>query len=466
MPSALVRVALPVIASRGCEWAGSGTGPDAVERHGDMLFGGCARRGALVLELEMKDMNRPDMMDLSTDEALQRVLELARELPAERLALTQASGRVLAEDILATQDAPVFDNSARDGYAIRRQDLDDPSFDDLEVIEIIHAGQIPKRELGPGQAARIMTGAMVPAGADTIIMREDAREEGGRVTIARPEPRGAWVRRRGSFVSAGERLLARGTELGGAELGVLASMGRAIVNVYRRPVVAVICAGDELVEVGQPLGEGQIYNANAYMLQGLIEQAGARAVVFPVLLDDPEAIERTYDQALGCADVIVSSGGVSVGERDHVREVLDALVGGMLFWRIKMKPGKPLAVGQHADTGKVLLGLPGNPASSFVCFHKFVKPLLRAMMADHRLPMVTKLVTTAAIPSTPKRRHYVTGRVTHVDGALTFAPIANQDPGNPAILCQPDALGVIELGVGRVDAGDLIEVELLGVSRA
>lgn len=420
------------------------------------------------------------MTFLTTDEARAQILEEIEALEGitiERVSLGDALGRILAKDVLATEDAPRFSNSARDGYAFRWADLSSEGATTLAIAQTIHAGEVSSEALAPGEAAKIMTGAPVPAGADTIVMREytSEREDGDSVTIleAPPEGQGAWVRARGSFVARGSVLLAAGQYIGAGDIGALAGNGTLWVEVAMKPVVAIICAGDELVDPGTQPGPGQIINANAPMLEAATRAAGARPIVFPTLPDDLEVIRGTYAQACACADVVISSGGVSVGDRDFTRQVLEDLSGGMKFWKIAMKPGKPLAFGvasTHENGKRVpLIGLPGNPASSFVCFHQFVKPALARMQGRSWQPAMIEAITEGALFSTPKRRQYFTGQVHFPLGddshenlpRFVATASGDQDSGNPAILANVNAFAIVDQGIGSVEAKSHIQVELL-----
>lgn len=404
---------------------------------------------------------------ISVEDARAAILsDLPAPLP-ERVPAHLAPGRVLFADVRTRHPVPEHSSSSRDGYAVRAADLSADAPITLRVTSTIHAGHQPDTPVGPGEAARIMTGALIPEGADTIVMQEDCARDGDQVTI--PSPRahhaGQWVRATGSFVEANTPLLRAGQRLDAGALGALLSIGISHVTVARRPRVAIVSTGDELREPGEPLGPGLILNSNGPMLAALLAPY-ADPLLLPIAPDDPQAVRDAYAQAIAAADVVISSGGVSVGERDHVRETIEALCQGVTFWKIRMKPGKPLAFGRaHGPRAVPLLGLPGNPASSLVCFYQFVRPALRLMLGQplaEVLPKRERATLTADLPSTPKRREYATGTLAHdAEGGLLFTPIPNQDSGNPAILCGVQALGVVDEGVGALRAGDPIEIERL-----
>lgn len=401
---------------------------------------------------------------ISVDQARRAILERLGPLGAERVLVSQAAGRVLAEAVPAPFDSPPFTNSARDGYAIRHSDIGGVGAT-LQVVGESAAGRRFDGGVEAGQAVRIATGAALPDGADTVVMQEDV-EAVDHATVRVPadaEPAGAWVRRRGENLSQGQPALTAGARLDPASVGLLASFRRAVVSVYRRPRVAIVSTGDELVELDETPGDDAIVNSNAYMLEALCRQAGAVATVLPIAPDDRDAIEATYRQAIAAADLVVSSGGVSVGPHDHTRVVLESLSASMAFWKIRMKPGKPLAFGTtggERSTG--LIGLPGNPASSLVCFHQFVRPALARLEgrpADALASRRLQATLATGVDSTPRRREYLSGTLEHDDHGLRFVPRQPQSSGNPALFCGAEAFGIVEEGVARLETGAGIAVE-------
>ncbi len=310
---------------------------------------------------------------LSVTQALEVILRGSAVTGSEMVPLGDACGRVLAEDILASRDLPPFANSAMDGFAVRHADLVGQSTS-LRVIEMIAAGKMPVHTVEPGCAAKIMTGAVMPAGADTVVRVEDTTEAGGQVEIRVAPKAEANVRYAGEDVRAGEVALRGGRWLRAADIGVLASVGHAVVRVRRRPEVAILATGDELVEVGQPVNPGQIVNSNAPTLAAAVTAAGGAPRVLGIVPDDEQASLECFEQALG-ADIVLSTGGVSMGVLDLVRATLARL--GVLeeFWKVAQKPGKPLSFGRRGATS--VFGLPGNPVSALVCFYVYVVPALR-----------------------------------------------------------------------------------------
>jgi molybdopterin molybdotransferase len=285
--------------------------------------------------------------------------------------LDSALGRVLAEDIVAPLDVPPADNSAMDGYAFRHRDWPGGG-GTLAVSQRIVAGAAPQ-PLEPGTAARIFTGAEIPVGADTVVMQEHCAQDGTRVAIRKCPERGANVRPRAQDIRAGRVVLEAGARLGPQALGLVASLGMARIRVYRPLKIAIISNGSELVEPGQALGPGQIYNSNRYLLAGLVRAWGFEALDFGIVPDDPGEIRAVLERAAREADAIISSGGVSVGEEDHVKDVVDAL-GGIELWKVSIKPGKPFAFGRVGQTP--FLGLPGNPSSVLVTCLVIARPYL------------------------------------------------------------------------------------------
>ncbi len=379
-------------------------------------------------------MNKPALMSL--DEALAQLTQVAatcRITERETVSTFAALGRVLAEPVGSGLDVPPADNSSMDGYALRRADLQGPGTVML-VSQRIPAGHVGE-PLQAGTAARIFTGALLPAGADTVVMQEACEalpadgDQGPRVRINELPPEGQWVRRRGEDVQQGATVLAAGCRLNPQALGLAASVGAATLQVVRRPRVALFSTGDELVMPGDPLPPGAIYNSNRYTLRGLLEAAGCEVQDLGIVPDRLDATRAALRDAATRADLILTSGGVSVGEEDHLRPAAQA-EGRIALWQMATKPGRPLAFGavRRADGSEALLmGLPGNPVSSFITFLLTVAPVLRVLQgASGALPQALPLEADFDWPRPDKRREFLRARL-NPDGRLVLFP--NQSSG-------------------------------------
>lgn len=391
---------------------------------------------------------------MNVDEALALLIAAACPLKdIECIALDQSLGRVLAEDVVAGCDNPPCDNSAMDGYAFLLADLDASAERSLRVEQRICAGD-PVQVLVPGTAARIFTGAPVPKGADVVVMQEQTELVEGRIRVAGRLRPGENVRRRGEDIKAGCVVLAKGVRLGAQHIGLLASQGIAELKVWRRLRVAVFSTGDELVALGEPLGSGQIYDSNRYALKGLLQGLGCEVVDLGKVADSLEATRDVLLQAATVADLIVTSGGVSVGEEDHVRTAVESL-GKINLWRIAMKPGKPLAYGEVQ--GVPFFGSPGNPVSSFVTFALFVRPyILRLQGMTDVMPRMFNVVAAFDWPKPGKRREFVRAAF-GVDehGCTTALLYPHQGSGVLSSLAWAEGLVVIPEGKA-IAAGEMV----------
>jgi molybdopterin molybdotransferase len=366
----------------------------------------------------------------------------------------ELSGRVLAADVRATVSLPPFATSAMDGYAVRATELGGGP---VPVAFRIAAGDAP-RALEPGSAAAIATGGPVPEGADAVVPIEDAREEGGALAAAPPRP-GAAIRPAGGDLVAGDVVAARGTLLRAAVLGAIAAAGVDHVEVAARPRIAIVATGSELVRPGAPLSPGQIYESNSVAIAAQAVRAGAGVVSAEVVVDDPEATRRVFARALKDADVVVSSGGVSVGPHDYVKPALERLGVREVFWRVRHKPGKPLWFGAAPD-GTLVFGLPGNPVSSVVCFELFVRAALEAMTGAAPAPRpVARLAEPVA--RLEQRDHAVRCTLEPGPDGMRLRPQTAQDSHLIAHAAAADAIALIGAGTGSVAAGELVEYLLL-----
>jgi molybdopterin molybdotransferase len=378
-----------------------------------------------------------------------------------RVPLRSALGRVLAEDILSPVDVPSHRNSAMDGWAMRGADLAADREATLAEIGVSFAGKPFGGRVGPGQCVRIMTGGVVPEGADTVVMQERAKAQAKLITFAAGQRTGQNVREAGEDLKRGSVALKRGRLVRPAELGLIASLGIGEVAVYRPLRVAFFSTGDELKGVGTPLGEGEIYDSNRYTLHGMLARLGCEVLDMGVVRDDPEALERAFAQAAASADVVITSGGVSVGEADFVKGMLGKL-GEVVFWKIAMKPGRPLAYGKIG--GAHFFGLPGNPVSVMVTFYQFVRDALLVLMgADPVAPVPTFTATcTTKLKKAPGRTEFQRGVLARgADGTLTVHPTGEQ--GSGILKSMSDANCFIILGddTGNVEPGTTVQVQLL-----
>ena len=399
------------------------------------------------------------------EEAQQLVLERVRLLGVERVSLTNSLGRLLAADVVAPYDNPPLDNSAMDGYAVRYEDVkgstpERPAV--LEMIEDIPAGYIGKKTVGPHQTSRIMTGAPVPAGADTVIRVEDTKADATQIQIFDAEELGDNIRRRGEDMKTGELLLPSGTELGPGEVAALASAQRTLVSVHRRPTVTILSTGDELVEPDEPLEPGKIVNSNTTALAAMVTAHGGVPIMLPTAPDDEEEIRRTVESAMS-GDFILSTGGVSVGEYDYIKKVLDDLGAETVLWRVSMKPGKPLFF--CILQGTPYFGLPGNPVSGLMSFLQFVRPAIRKASGyaedDLLLPTATAVMGNSEY-NEGDRRTYLRARLIAENGQLR-ADTAYRAQGSHIITSMTGANGIVILEPGhRVEIGDEVTVQIIG----
>ncbi len=397
---------------------------------------------------------------LQIDEALARVLDGVGPLEAERIPITEAVGRVAAETVVARRSLPAWDNSAMDGYAVRAAEATLGAT--LPVSDEIPAGDPGDRPLAPGTAARIFTGAPLPPGADAVVMQEDTERAGDAITVHEAATPGKHVRRAGTDIAVGATVLTPGRALTAGDLAMLATQGRGFVAVHRAPVVAILSTGSELLEIdGAEPGPGQIVNGNTPSLAAAVRAVGGVPRVMPLVPDDRETTLRRLRQA-AAADVLLSSGGVSVGDYDFVRDALVELSGeAFSFWKVAIKPGKPLAFGHVGRCA--CFGLPGNPISTLVTFEVFVRPALLRMLGHRKVlrrPWPARLATP--IREGGKRTEYLRASVEWRDGELWVDPDRTQSSGALMSLCGADALVVQRPGAPRLERGARVEALLLG----
>jgi molybdopterin molybdotransferase len=389
-------------------------------------------------------------MAITIDEARAKVLAAVRPLPTEDIAVQDALGRVLAEDIVAERDVPSFANSAMDGFAVRSG----PAGRALRIVGESRAGAPAGVGVGDGEAVRISTGAALPDGADAVLQVELVTLDGDTVTLEDDVEPERNLRPPGDDVNAGQVVLPAGTRMGPAEIGIAVVAGRRTVTCARSPRVVVLATGDELVAPGGPLGPGQLHNSNGATLAALATQAGARVLRTDTVADTGQATRAAIAAALEEADVVVLSGGVSVGPHDHVKPALQALGVDEVFWRVALRPGRPTWFGTRDDT--LVFGLPGNPVSAMVTFMLFARPALGAMQGAPHEPERILSHLDAAIPRHPDRDECV--RVTLHDGFAT--PTGPQGSHQLSSMLGADGFAIVTAGEGSALPGDQVVVEL------
>jgi molybdopterin molybdotransferase len=407
-----------------------------------------------------------DPESLPVDRARRLVLDtLAPVAGHERLFIRQALGRVLAEDVISPVDVPAHTNSAMDGWAVRHADLAAAGETRLKQVGTAFAGRAFEGKVGAGETVRIMTGAVLPAGADTVVVQEAVRLDGETVLIPPGQKAGHNVRLAGEDLQAGRPALAAGKLLRPAELGIVASLGIAEVAVRRRVRVALFSTGDELCSLGTPLFPGAVYDSNRYTLWGMLTRLGCEVIDMGVVGDEPAALEAAFREAAACADAIVTSGGVSVGEADFIKQLMEEL-GEVAFWKIAMKPGRPMAFGRIEPDGEDkpgawLFGLPGNPVAVMVTFYQFVRPALLKLMG---LDPVAEFPAFPArcvepIKKARGRTEFQRGVLFQDNGEWCVRPTGHQGSGILSSMAAADCFIVLEPEREKVGAGDTVMVQ-------
>ena len=379
---------------------------------------------------------------------------------SERVSIRDALGRILSQDVISPVNVPQHDNSAMDGYAVRGHDLSECKKTDLTVVGTAFAGQPFEGGLKKGESIRIMTGAVIPDGADTVIMQERAERIDGVVSVDF-SPTGANTRKAGEDLKLGSAALQKGHKVRPADLGLIASLGIPEISVYRKLRVAFFSTGDELVGIGNPLREGQIYDSNRYTIFGMLTELGCELIDMGVIRDTPEAVEAAFIDSTNIADVVITSGGVSVGEADFVKPILNK-IGEVLFWKIAMKPGRPLAFGKVGQSH--FFGLPGNPVAVMVTFYQFVQSALKTLQGQViQTPSPTfKALCTRPLKKTPGRTEFQRGILSQTAaGEWTVKPTGDQGSGILSSMSQAHCFIVLPTDMGKVDAGELVDVKLI-----
>ena len=428
-------------------------------------------------------------MMLSVSEAEARILKLCVPFggpeDCEPVPLLAGRGRVLAQAVLATRDVPHWDNSAMDGYAVRSPDCQSSdtapqlTAPQLTIIDEVPAGTDAPQELHGGQAARIFTGGVLPAGADAVVMQEETERQGDRVIIKAAVKAGQFVRKQGDYCRAGDPILSPGIRLGPAELAIAAANQTAELPVFRQPKVAILSTGNELVTVEQPLKPGQIVDSNRYALAAFVEQLGAIAVPLGIVDDSREGVTQAVRVAIAQADVVLSTGGVSVGDYDFVEDVLGELGATVAVRKVAIKPGKPLTVaqfsaetlnglalgGEERTQPVVYFGLPGNPVSALVGCWRFVAPALRTIAG--RSPEAVRPQSVQAIAQAPlggagKRDNYLWGILRCTDGGYEFQPASgHHNSANLINLAGTTGLAIVPAGIAGIPAGQSVQVMVI-----
>ncbi len=394
---------------------------------------------------------------LSFEAAREKILNNVAPLGVEQVGLLESLGRVTAEDVMATVNLPSFDNSSMDGYAVRLNDRG--SFASLRIGGYLPAGAVATAEVAPRSAVKIMTGAPVPPGCDAIVPIEEAEEFGDAVRIKAEVISGQHIRRAGNDIRLGEIALAARTPIRVPEISLLASLGRTSVGVYRKPRVAILATGDELVEPGQPLFPGKVFNSNSVAIAAAVEEAGATPLILGIATDNRESLRQKLSEGLR-ADVLITMAGVSVGDRDMVREILGELEVRQIFWKIDMKPGKSTAFGVKNE--QPVFSLPGNPVSAMVTFEELVRPAVLRMMGYRRVikPYVAAILQED-LRGLAGKTSFWRVRLESRKGKLLAWSAGSQDTSLLRSLLQADALAVLPPECASFASGEEINVHLL-----
>ena len=381
-----------------------------------------------------------------------------QEHDIEIVDLLTASHRILATSVISSLDFPHWDNSAMDGFAVRYEDVQNCSSENptiLEIVEEIPAGYQPQNPIKPGQAARIFTGAIIPKGADTVIMQEKTNLQENQVFIfARPQPQ-EFVRKQGDFYQAGTELLPAGITLNAAEIAILAAAQFPKISVFRRPRVAIFSSGDELVTPEQTLKPGQIVDSNQYALAALVRNLGAKVLTLGIIKDNPSALTETINYAINNSDIVISSGGVSVGDYDYIANILTSLGAEIHFRAVQMRPGKPLTFATFPNS--LYFGLPGNPVSALVTFWRFVEPTIKKLSGINQgwEAKFLKVKSHSELKSNGKMETYIWGKLKLNNGFYEFHQTSgNLNSGNLINLAQTNALAVLPLGKTLISPGE------------
>ncbi|MCP4007624.1 MAG: molybdopterin molybdotransferase MoeA [bacterium] len=398
----------------------------------------------------------PERTSVTVAEARDLILNSVDPLGSETVGIQAAQGRVLREELLSTEEIPPHDNSAMDGFALRAEDVTSVPTE-LHVVEELPAGKRSQQKIGPGEAARIMTGAAIPEGVDSVVMVEYAEASGDRVVIQQPVTRGQHIRPAGADVRPGTRIAEVGDLLRTPHVGMMAAIGRTTVRVCSLPRVAILATGDELVEPDRLVSDGRIASSNSYTLQAAVREIGMEAIYLGISPDEPEEIENRFRQALRC-DAVISTGGVSVGDRDWIKQVLAGLGGQMRLWRVNMKPGAPLAFVMLDETP--VFGLPGNPVSTLVAFEQFVRPSLLKMAGRREIYRpVESAILTETYTKPAGRLHFVRVTLERDASELRATPTREQGSNLLLSMVHADGFAIVPGELTEVVAGTRVPVQ-------
>lgn len=400
-----------------------------------------------------------DPASLPADAALARIMESISPIrDTETTGIRSALGRILAEDITSPINVPSGTNSAMDGYALNSADIPAQGLSELRVAGTAFAGKPWQDSIRQGECIRIMTGAIIPQGTDTVVMQEHVEADGEIIRIDHTVKAGANVRQAGEDIAAGDTILTAGTEITPADIGLVASLGVAEIRVYRRLKVAFFSTGDELRSIGEKLADGEIYDSNRYTLFGMLQRLGAEIIDMGVVRDDPDALQEAFEKGADQADVLITSGGVSVGEADYVKDILQS-VGEVNFWKVAMKPGRPLAFGRIKNCH--FFGLPGNPVSVMVTFYQFVQPALRHFMgADVIEPVQFRVICESRLRKKPGRVEYQRGILgRNENGELTVRKTGMQGSGILRSMSQANCFIILPMESDTVEPGTEVNVQ-------
>lgn len=403
------------------------------------------------------------LTNISIEKAEEILLNQDIELNIVNMPILETLGYVLAEDIVSDIKMPPFDRSPLDGYALRSEDIKNATKENpvtLEVIDNIQAGYVSSKTIGKGQAIRIMTGAKIPEGADIIIRFEDTEFTDDRVKIFNYLKPNSNIVKAGEDIEVGDVVLRKGSLIGPADIGIMATLGRTEVKVYSKPKVAILATGDELIDIDMPLKEGKIRNSNSYTIAAQVKRLGGEPIILGICNDELDEIKERLLEGLKLADLVITTGGVSVGDADLAKEAFSQIGGEILFWRVKMKPGTPIAVAKYEN--KLIFGLSGNPAAASITFEKFVRPIiLKAMGRKNFNLMKVESTLESEFTKVSSQNRYLRAITYYKDGGFVTILPNKHSSGVLSSLSGTNSLFLVKAGTGPYKKGDKIKVEIL-----